>query len=309
MKFIVDSSKRLPSGRFAKCSPYHISLDGKKSLVIFKDDSDLDYMVKCIATVAYRYDVIVVAYCILNNHYHIIVLAENRDVANNFSNAVKKSLSMYYTAKYGNGASCSSLKHTDSMPIRIDTTDYLRKAIAYVLSNSIDVGSRVDAYKWSSYHAYFRGVVKQPVGLKVSDLKDYDKREIMRTHISLRRVPWILDANHSLIPSSFIDYQYVETAFMGDASFFMRTLASCDKKRMEYKLDIYPRNRLNDKELLAVVNDLSLEWFSKRVPDLPAHNKLMLVRKLFYSHKTNTSQIARVLQMDPDEVRMVLDIC
>jgi REP element-mobilizing transposase RayT len=52
---------------------YHISSRGIRQLPIFHDNRDREYFLKLLADVAARYRWIVHAYCLMGNHYHLVV--------------------------------------------------------------------------------------------------------------------------------------------------------------------------------------------------------------------------------------------
>ena len=55
--------------------PFHVCMKGTESVVLCRDDSDYDAMVKVIAVAAKRKNVIIVIYTVVSTHCHIAVLA------------------------------------------------------------------------------------------------------------------------------------------------------------------------------------------------------------------------------------------
>ena len=74
---------------------YHICTDGNSCPVLMREDSDFIIAVNYLAICAWRTSVQVVAYCIMANHFHFLILSENRERTAAFIAMFKRMLSMY----------------------------------------------------------------------------------------------------------------------------------------------------------------------------------------------------------------------
>ncbi|MBO7585461.1 MAG: hypothetical protein J6T09_07310, partial [Bacteroidales bacterium] len=81
-------------------------------------------------------------------------------------------------------------------------------------------------------------------------------------------VGWMIDEENRLVPVSICDWQYVESAFGNDQSFFLRMIGGVNTPEMNNKLLIAPRTRRTDNELLLSVNEISRRWFGVDVQAL-----------------------------------------
>ena len=52
---------------------YHVTSRGNDRKAIFKDDSDRELFLKTLAQVTKRFHWICYAYCLMNNHYHLVI--------------------------------------------------------------------------------------------------------------------------------------------------------------------------------------------------------------------------------------------
>ena len=95
----------------------------------------------------------VLAYCIMDNHYHIVV----QNTAGRLSQAMKQingQYGIYYRARTGGRGYVFQNRYKSTL---IQEDEYLKTAIAYTLLNPVRAGIVKDPYKyrWSSINEYF----------------------------------------------------------------------------------------------------------------------------------------------------------
>lgn len=95
----------------------------------------------------------IIAFCLMSNHLHIVAKGENA-ILKKFIISFKRRYSMWLARKYNE----HKILHRTAFTIKeIDSTEYLKQVIAYVLRNPIAAGINVSPfqYKWSSASCYF----------------------------------------------------------------------------------------------------------------------------------------------------------
>ncbi len=139
---------------------YHISTKGTAA-DLFLDEEDFRQIVFIIALVFCRNSgVEVVAYCIMNNHIHIIVYGVADTIEKRFLE-LKKMYSMWYANKYGK----SKILARNPYKIRkCEDIEDLKNCIGYVYANPVKGGLCTNAfyYPWSSIAAHFRDEWSEP---------------------------------------------------------------------------------------------------------------------------------------------------
>jgi hypothetical protein len=146
----------------------------------------------------------------------------------------------------------------------------------------------------------------QVTGRPVSALTRREKESIFHTHEDLSQVPWILNLDDGLEPASACDYDYLESAFAHDQTFFLKTIGSLNEEEMRQKLLLNKRRKLADKEFLPVIDEMAGRWFSKSIASLTPENKARMLKYLNRSYRTTPSQLARCLQMTYDDITFLL---
>ena len=293
--------RNLPDGTIRQVHPFHVSMEGMKTLVLCRDDEDYDAMVKILCVASRRKNVIIIIYAVVSNHCHIAVLAATQQDAEQYGYEIKKMYAMWLSRKYGEKA---TLRGMDVKAIWLDSDWYVRNALAYIPRNALDNGSNVNTYRWSGYRAMFNK--QETPGKKVSDLTKRERERIMHTGDCLDEVPWLIDEKEELIPDSFCDCQYLEQAFEGDPAFFLKTIGGQNAAEMQNKLIDSPRVMLTDVEFLKLASETSQRWFKAGISEITYERKARLTSYLFRTTRTTVPQLARVMNLPRDTISQIV---
>ena len=120
---------------------YHIYDRGNSKQIIFEDDSDRYRFLSDISDRFARHKVAVLAWCLMDNHFHLMV----DDPFDNLSKAMQCALTAY--AKYFNGKTVAVESDTQAVQL----LDYIH---LNPVKGALD---SLEAYRWSSYKAYQLG--------------------------------------------------------------------------------------------------------------------------------------------------------
>ena len=293
--------RQMPDGSVRYAQPYHVSMEGQKTVVLCRDDEDYDAMVKIISVCARRKNVIVIIYAVVSNHSHVAILAICQEDADAFSEEIKRMYSMWFSRKYGR---TGIMRTVDVKALLLDSDWYTRNALAYVPRNALDNGCNVDEYPWSGYKAMFSG--QPPTGCPVASMSKEMKREVMHTGDKLTDVRWLVDDNGRLIPKSICDFEYLEQAFEHDQAYFLRTIGGQNSAEMRHKLVDAPRHMLTDNEFLKIAEETSQRWFSSPIDQISIDRKIRLIPYLFRTVKTTVPQLSRSFGLPREEVSHIL---
>lgn len=130
---------------------YHVTSRGNAREPIFIDDSDREDFLSILASVVRRYNWLCHAYCLMNNHYHLVI----ETVEGNLSRGMRQ-LNGVYTQKF-------NWKHTRTghifqgrfKAILVEKESYLLEVSRYVVLNPVraKMVERPEAWRWSNYTA------------------------------------------------------------------------------------------------------------------------------------------------------------
>ena len=130
---------------------YHVTSRGDRREAIYLDDADRDYWLALLGQVCGRFNWVCHAYCLMDNHYHIVV----ETVEGNLSKGMRH-LNGVYT-QYVN-RSHSRVGHVFQgryKAILVEKDNYLLELSRYVVLNPVRAGmvKDISRWPWSSYSA------------------------------------------------------------------------------------------------------------------------------------------------------------
>lgn len=138
---------------FGSTGFYHVILRGNNKQNLFVDDADRKFFIKKLKQYSAELNIVVHAYCLMNNHVHILIgnVAEN----NSLSLLVQKianSYVFYFNRKYDR---CGHLfqGRFKSEPVLDDV--YFKTVYRYILQNCEKAGlGKATQYRWNSFWAF-----------------------------------------------------------------------------------------------------------------------------------------------------------
>ena len=303
MPFERNVIRSLPDGNNAKVFPFHISLEGLEKSLLCREEEDYEVVEKLMFVSAWETNCLVVIYIVMSNHGHACVLAPAWENAFRFSQTLKKRCSMYIADKYNEH---HVLARTSICVQLLDSDWYVRNTLAYIPRNAKDTGQRIEDYPWSGYRGMFAGGKYTDGVRRVSKLTRREKEALFHTHANLELVPWLLDSDDRLVPVSCCDWEYLESAFNHDQTFFLKTIGSINPAEMEQKLIHNLREKQTDSSFFLTANEISERWFKKTVAELSREQKTRLAPYLYRSYRTSAQQLARCLKEDTETIKRII---
>lgn len=306
MFFRRETARVLPDGELANVAPYHVCTEGQEDCVIFRDEEDLRVAFNMIPICACRANVIILAAIVLNSHIHSALLAKTEDDARRFINGFKISVSKVLSAKYGAGEPLHLFRRIDSRPIPLLDRWHIRNALCYVYKNALDVGEKVDQYRWSSYRTMFSKRCYQEDVKPVSELKCREIRALFKIDRMPPGTNWMMTPDCVIEPASYCDLDYAEGAFDNDLGFFMKIMGLVDCQQMEQELAVNPNRMRTVGELINTMEDLSRSIYGKPLRSLTYSQKIPVIKKVWHTNRTSVAQLARCIGLTKKEILFAL---
>jgi len=149
---------------------YHVTSRGNERKAIFKDDSDREMFLNTVAEVTERFHWICHAYCLMDNHYHLVI--ETPD--GNLSQGMRQLNGVYTQAFNRRHHRVGHLFQGRFKGILIQKESHFLEVCRYVVLNPIRAKtvSQARQWKWSSYRAT-AGLSEVRRGLTVEEILDY----------------------------------------------------------------------------------------------------------------------------------------
>ncbi len=130
---------------------YHVTARGNEQRLIFADDVDCYGFLRLLAAVVERYHILCHAYCLMSNHYHLLL--ETPDA--NLSSAMRQ-LNGVYSQRFNRRHSRSGhLFGGRFHAVVVERDAHLREVSRYIVLNPVRAGLVADPaeWRWSSYLA------------------------------------------------------------------------------------------------------------------------------------------------------------
>ncbi len=141
---------------------YHVTSRGNEKQAVFKDDTDRETFLRLLAHVTTRYHWLCHAYCLMDNHYHLLI--ETPDA--NLSLGMRQLNGVYTQAFNRRHARTGHLFQGRFQGILIQKEPHLLEVCRYVVLNPVRACrvERPGDWRWSSYRAT-AGKAKPPACL------------------------------------------------------------------------------------------------------------------------------------------------
>lgn len=143
-------------------SYFHVIVQGINKEYIFNTEMHKKKYEKLMKTYIEKFNIKLVAYCIMSNHAHMLIYAKDSDEMANYMKGVNTSFAMYYN-KQKNRVGIVFRNRYDSEPIC--NQKYLMNCIAYIHNNPVKakITRMAGLYKYSSYNDYIRGTIEDEI--------------------------------------------------------------------------------------------------------------------------------------------------
>jgi REP element-mobilizing transposase RayT len=141
---------------------HHVVTRGNNKRPIYADDRDRWFFSITVDRVARKYGWTVLAYCLMTNHYHLVLSVDERGLADGMRD-LNTAHAFYFNVRHGRINHLFGKRYWNR---RIKTDASLMNAVRYVVQNPRRAGGsrRLEEYPWSSYAATI-GVVNAAMRL------------------------------------------------------------------------------------------------------------------------------------------------
>ncbi len=131
---------------------YYITARGNQRQPVFGDDADRLRFLEYFESSTERYGARIHAYCLLDNHYHLLLETPRANLAQ-IMHHINGAYTNYFNARYGR---CGHLFQGRYMAILVEKERYALALSRHIHLNPVRVHmvARLERYGWSSYAAY-----------------------------------------------------------------------------------------------------------------------------------------------------------
>src|SRR5690348_2188887 len=140
---------------------HHVVTRGNNKRSIYLDDEDRKFFCWTVTRIAKKYDWTVLAYCLMDNHYHLLISVGEKGLAGGMCE-LNSGYACTFNARHGRVNHLFGKRYWNR---RIKTEASLWNVVRYIVQNPRAAGvvNALDGYRWTSYAA--------TIGLALADIK------------------------------------------------------------------------------------------------------------------------------------------
>ncbi len=276
---------------FRSGEPYwHAYTSGKDTPLLFAREYDLVFVMNVVAQAAALFtELRIIAFEVMNNHFHFVVSADEREILT-FWTFIRKRLARSFPLMKGLQV---SLKPIDSL-------GSLRNNIVYTNRNGyVACPSHTPfSYPWGTGRYYF---LDWPDGQALSRIFVDDKRNMFRCRTPMLPGEWAV-TNGYVAPWNYCAVKLGMSMFRDAHQYFMMISKNVEAYA-ELAAVLDDGEFLTDAELFTRLNALVRSGYGASfIKDLTRPQKFDLARKLRYEFRSSNGQIRRVLGLSQYEI-------
>ncbi len=205
---------------------YHVTCRGDRREPIYRDAEDRRAHLTVIAHALDRFDAEALAYCLMGNHYHVVLHTRRA----NLSRVMRHVNGVYTQAFNRRHGLVGHLFQGRYKAILVDRDAYLWAVCRYVERNPV-AARWVDFpgdWTWSSYRAHV-GLAPAPDWLDVDGLHGFVLGHVVRSAAQRKRAAALYAASvHGQNDSDLWKSRLRQQVFLGDEAFVDQALRRCD---------------------------------------------------------------------------------
>jgi|SRR3990167_933143 len=148
---------------FYKGGYYHIYSRGIEKRTIFLDRADNQRFLSRLKDYKKRHQITVLAYCLMPNHYHLLIRQDSDEPLSAFLQRLNVAYSMYFNKRYERVGPLFQGRFKTKL---IDSDEYLLHLSRYIHLNPKEILSSQKSlrnYPWFSYRAYLNSPTNDPI--------------------------------------------------------------------------------------------------------------------------------------------------
>lgn len=283
---------------------YHVCTDGMSRLLLFTDSADYISGMNDIPASLFRHKVEMLCFCLMSNHVHFLMRSTFTG-CEEFIREFKRKTAQRLQKRYD---LIKPLAGLGTLIKRIDSEEYLKTAIAYILRNPMaaNIGCTPYNYRWSSGSTYFNAGHDCRYGsIHVRDMHVRQLWKLVKTRI---RLPddYLIDADGIILPENYIDIKAVERIF-GSPKKFMYYLSRNDDGQFELEQGIADNVPYSYSHIQSLINRICISEFNtKDFSGLSIRDKCRTGILLKKRYGISARQFARLSGIDPDILSQIM---
>jgi REP element-mobilizing transposase RayT len=290
---------------------YHVMCRGNQSRDIFLSQEDADLFVRCLGEMCVRNEVVVHAWCLMSNHYHLLLETPQGNLVDGMK-WLQGTFTQRYNARHKLWGHLFQGRYKAKV---IDDSDasYFRVVSEYIHLNPADAGvvspGLLKEYRWSSYPLYLLPRSKRPEWLSVLPVLQAcgiasDTSESRRAYESYMNLRHQALALKEMDRDDALAWQRMERGWVHGSAEFRERMLGCLResgKDLSHLVDRDQKRDLSENAAYAVLLQC-LDYFCLQESELKTlkksdPRKMLIAGLLRYHFPVSASWVSEQLSM------------
>lgn len=164
---------------YIKTSFFHVITQGINKSYIFDKPEDIKYYIKTMYELVNQQDVNLIAYCIMNNHAHILIESNDLTQLSKYMHRLNTTYAIYYNKKYSRVGYIFRDRYKSE---GIYSEEQLYNCINYIYNNPVKAGicKSPSEYPYSNYKNYKKNIKGNYIFLDVDIDTEYLCKKVVQ---------------------------------------------------------------------------------------------------------------------------------
>jgi len=187
---------RIPRNSF-QSSFFHIMVQGINKSYIFEYNNDIKYYIKTMYELNMDYNIRIIAYCIMNNHSHLLIEANNIDNISKYMHRLNTKYGKYYNKKYNRVGYVFRDRYKSEA---IYNEKHMYCCIKYIYNNPVKAGicNNAEDYPYSNYKNISINYEDNYVFMDIDDDKEENYKNDINSFLIKNNIELVNLQNHPI---------------------------------------------------------------------------------------------------------------
>ncbi len=165
----------------------HVMTQGINKSYIFNEDRDIKYYISTMYNIKEKYSIKIIAYCIMNNHAHILIETNDVDNLSKYMQCLNTKYAVYYNKKYKRIGYVFRDRYRSE---EILSENHLNNCIQYIYNNPIKakICKKAEEYPYSNYKSSKLEIKGSIEKYKFMDIEEEEYGQIIREYMSKKNL-------------------------------------------------------------------------------------------------------------------------
>ncbi len=279
---------------------YHLSSSHLEKQTVFRTDDDFIFGVNSLALLLTLFDVRLIAYCLMDNHLHLL-LSGCLEACLGFYDRVVHRIAQHNSGEYG---ITGILSYDDVDIVAVTNDQQLKNEICYIHRNPYKARiSSPLAYRWCSADVYFNTFIQS--GNKVGSLSVRERRKVFKTHFPVPDDYEFIGGR--ILNKSFVSYEMASSRFRDSVEYFDCLRKFSLETIVESEHGLHESISFSDQELRERIKDVCRNEFHAETHTLlPRKDLLRLCVIVRNRYGALQPQLSRLLGVDKEILDSIL---